>query len=585
MADIYDHIGEDLGKSTSYAYYVAEGGTKTPKQYGEMLVNIDNVATRAEEAAGQAAESASSADQSKASAEASAASAAASQSASAASATRAENKAGEAEQSANTASEKEQSASIDAETARRMAEQAAASAGTAAGHAANAKSDADAAALSKAGAETAKTDSEAAKDGAVAAKGDAEQAKAEAQEIVDGIQAESDQIEQNTADLLKAFPTDTASGAVASFSDGANVPVKSLIVNINPVQDGSGDPSPDNVRPISGWSEVNVKRTGKNLFNANDWDHSGVTPSDRFVVVSDNSIQITSVGYMERVNNYVFSKAMPKTFSFKTRTITTSDNSPSFMVSCHKEDGTLVSLKRISLGTSVGNEQEFTINIPSDIVSLHFGSWSYTGTVLLYDMQMEFTDATAYEPYKGESLNIPLGQTVYGGKIDVTKGELVIDRVIVDLGTLNYRYNIGNSHAFDTNVTLTPSPKNNNCICSNYKNLPSPTASGIASNDKFAAINVKDDGTQFTGNYVKGVLIVKDTTYSDVAAFKTAMSGVQLCYELATPITVQLTPHEIRSLLGDNNVWADSGDSEVEYRADTKLYIQKKIAEAISALS
>ena len=66
-------------------------------------------------------------------------------------------------------------------------------------------------------------------------------------------------------DTLKAFPTDTASGAVASFADGANVPVKSLIVNIDPVQSGSGDPSPTNVRPISGWSEVNVEHAGKNL--------------------------------------------------------------------------------------------------------------------------------------------------------------------------------------------------------------------------------------------------------------------------------------------------------------------------------
>lgn len=198
-----EYIGQDLGKSTSYAYYVAEGGTKTPQEFGEMLVNIDNVATRAEEAAGQAAESASSAEQSKNSAEASANAAAVSQSASAASATRAENKAGEAEQSAGTASEKAQATSIDAETARRMAEQAAASAGTASGHAANAESSANAAALSKAGAETAKTDAVAAKDGAVSAKGDAEQAKAEAQEIADGIQAESDQINQNTADIAE----------------------------------------------------------------------------------------------------------------------------------------------------------------------------------------------------------------------------------------------------------------------------------------------------------------------------------------------------------------------------------------------
>ncbi|MBR2716200.1 MAG: hypothetical protein IKD79_00500 [Oscillospiraceae bacterium] len=52
---------------------------------------------------------------------------------------------------------------------------------------------------------------------------------------------------------------DTASGAVASFSDGAEgLPVKDLLVNIEPVQEGSGDPAPDNVRPISGWTGANI---------------------------------------------------------------------------------------------------------------------------------------------------------------------------------------------------------------------------------------------------------------------------------------------------------------------------------------
>jgi hypothetical protein len=40
---------------------------------------------------------------------------------------------------------------------------------------------------------------------------------------------------------------------------------------------------------------------------------------------------------------------------------------------------------------------------------------------------------------------------------------------------------------------------------------------------------------------------------------------VQLVYELATPTTVQLTATEIKALSGINNVWADSGDIEVEY--------------------
>lgn len=45
-----------------------------------------------------------------------------------------------------------------------------------------------------------------------------------------------------------------ASGPIATF-EGEDLPLKSLTASIVPVQAGSGDPSPTNVRPISGWTE------------------------------------------------------------------------------------------------------------------------------------------------------------------------------------------------------------------------------------------------------------------------------------------------------------------------------------------
>lgn len=52
-----------------------------------------------------------------------------------------------------------------------------------------------------------------------------------------------------------------SSGNIATFDDGGdNKPLKSLKVAISPVQSGSGDPSPSNVRPISGWTGANIHR-------------------------------------------------------------------------------------------------------------------------------------------------------------------------------------------------------------------------------------------------------------------------------------------------------------------------------------
>ena len=235
-------------------------------------------------------------------------------------------------------------------------------------------------------------------------------------------------------DMLKSFPTDTASGSVASFADGANVPVKSLIVNIDPVQSGSGDPSPDNVRPISGWSEVNVRHSGADMTNP---------------------------------------------------------------------------------------------------------------TVI----------------------NIALGQTVYGGKLDVLSGELVIDMAMVDLGTLDWLYTADSAL---------------NMRASNDVGAAPVTDANATPNAICSSLPVLNYSTLITG--VVGITVIfaqssqagkiwAHSDLTDASAFKTAMNGVQVCYELATPVTVQLTPHEVTALLGSNNIWADSGDSTVEYRADPTLYI------------
>ena len=72
------------------------------------------------------------------------------------------------------------------------------------------------------------------------------------------------------SDLYKAFPHDVANGDLVTISDGAdNIPVRDLVVNIEPLQAGSGDPSPDNVRSISGWTGSVVYRSNKNLLGGN----------------------------------------------------------------------------------------------------------------------------------------------------------------------------------------------------------------------------------------------------------------------------------------------------------------------------
>lgn len=50
-------------------------------------------------------------------------------------------------------------------------------------------------------------------------------------------------------------------------NNGDESPVESCVVDIEPVQEGSGDPSPDNVRPISGWTGCVISHSGADTSN------------------------------------------------------------------------------------------------------------------------------------------------------------------------------------------------------------------------------------------------------------------------------------------------------------------------------
>ena len=57
--------------------------------------------------------------------------------------------------------------------------------------------------------------------------------------------------------------------------------------------------------------------------------------------------------------------------------------------------------------------------------------------------------------------------------------------------------------------------------------------------------------------------MAKDTAYNDADAFRAAVKGQYIAYELATPQTYQLTPEEVMSIVHQNYVFADTGDVTV----------------------
>ena len=331
-----------------------------------------------------------------------------------------------------------------------------------------------------------------------------------------------------------------------------------------------------NICPITGWTAAKVTRTGKNLFNIqlmnNPYTVFGIT----FTQNSDGSIHVkgtVSGGVASIYSTYAHFTAHKlkagHTYTFSAQRFSSMDDGYSQLIYTGDTTGKTYSIVQ-------ANADSVTITMTEDAtyngVYINFKRGTYDTT---FYPQLELgSTASDYELYHADIYDITFPSeagTVYGGTLDVTKGELVVDRAMVDPGTLDWEnYNVSGTRVFRTQSLANAALQYDglNIICSNY-----PTVAASQRKDKSISIGSNSS-----------VWII-DSNYSDASAFKTAMNGVQLVYELATPITYQLTPQEITSLLGENNLWADTGNSDVEYRADTKLYITKKITEAVSALS
>ena len=60
---------------------------------------------------------------------------------------------------------------------------------------------------------------------------------------------------------------ETASGAVANFKTDMKSNLVGAKIYFQHIQDGTGTPSPDNVRALSGWDKITINQTGKNMIH------------------------------------------------------------------------------------------------------------------------------------------------------------------------------------------------------------------------------------------------------------------------------------------------------------------------------
>lgn len=296
----------------------------------------------------------------------------------------------------------------------------------------------------------------------------------------------------------------SASGDIASFVDGSDNPLKELKISIVAQQSGTGDPSPTNVRPISGFSAVNVGDINdtekvqyfKGLLDGT-WDFINLGTLDWSYA---NNTFYTPENFLPTYGNYTRNNCS----YYNTVYVSTSAEMPNKSIRIYAN--------RIYVKDSAYTDTTAFKTAMNGVYLIYELATPTTPTITL----AQFNTLVSAFGLQGWLVQITMPSeagTVYGGYINPLTGVLTV------------------------------------------------THANIASYD---GETINEPWISSMDVYVAGA---------------TPTTGAQVVYPLTTPVTYQLTPVEVRSLLGLNNVWADCGSvTELKYTRDLNLCINDIIA-------
>ena len=187
------------------------------------------------------------------------------------------------------------------------------------------------------------------------------------------------------------------------------------------------------------------------------------------------------------------------------------------------------------------------------------------------EMQLEIAQSesadslpTAYEPVTTYTADLP--QTVYGGTVDLVSGVVTVNYININPTSVYGVYLHSGSGLYYVLV--------NNNIDSKSDN-----DGFLASNIfvKSSSVAIGNCYITASGMYLIAVLADQTITTRAQANNWFANNNVQFVYELATPRAIQLTPQEIQTLVGTNNVWSEDGDVEITYNIPiTNLLVKRQ---------
>lgn len=332
-----------------------------------------------------------------------------------------------------------------------------------------------------------------------------------------------------------------------------------------------------NYASTSGRTEVNLDGCGKNLLpmtvdgikSANPnrtWTGNSTVIDDiTFTILTDSDNNVTGI----KANGIASGNA--QLFIKKAIGLTSGDYIINGAISSNKRmffyDGT-------SWYDDHGSGKNFTISSQTtQEVAIFITNGQTTSNEIFYPMIRLATETDpTFEPYtKSNDLTLSFGQTVYGGQLDVEKGELVVDRKYKlydgssdEEWAYSSAWSKTNTNVFFSDVAIEDAyfpfydvVSITNCNC----------FEGVSRNRLY---EIDTNGVSLSGSTSQGKITVRilKSTASSLVDFETwiASNNIEIVYILKTPITIQLTPNEISLLEGVNNISTTGDKITLTYR-------------------
>ena len=342
-------------------------------------------------------------------------------------------------------------------------------------------------------------------------------------------------------------PESTAGAIIVLRGDGANVTGEFSNVQLEEGQTATAYSPYANICPISGWTGANVTRTGKNLIDIPaSVTKDGITftkDSDGYVTASPNSGDPRSWG---KNNAQFLVNLAPGNYKFVIKLKTPSASQYSGW-EIYSPTGVKIA------GSSGGKfqEDEVAAFTASESGNYYIMAKLHTSVSRLMVVK-DGADTSNYEPYSGDTYSITFPSeagTVYGGTLDLVSGLLTINRT-----TVNTTWGSGINATNLGHVTR----KRYNLV------NPSKKYYNDAENDLKSNV-IGQYNTMYSSDYVHMYLASTTHIWAYMPSNTAADTVMQFSYTLETPVTYQLTPTEVATLLGDNTIWADTGDVSVTY--------------------